>query len=198
MRKFELWEIVFFGLIIVVLMSFMSRGVFGLAWVSIVDYMVSKWTIPMPSIVGNKEIIWTQEMENKRLEALKPKKVEKTTTKVEKPQEKPKEVTIDNKFDINRLARAVAMAETHNCTKGYGKTYNNCFWIKNGNTAPCPKIGKNKMCIYEKPEDSYEAFKKIWGKWYKTMPNLKKAEQWTGKDSAHTWIKHVNHYYYQK
>jgi len=50
----------------------------------------------MPAIVANKEIIWTQEMENKRLEALKPKKVEKPTPKVEKKQEPIKEVKIDN------------------------------------------------------------------------------------------------------
>lgn len=81
----------------------------------------------MPTVVANKEIIWTQEMENKRLEALKPKKVEKPTPKVEKPQKQPKEVKIYTSFDINKLAKAVAIAETGNCTKGYGKEYNNCF-----------------------------------------------------------------------
>ena len=114
----------------------------------------------MPAIVANKEI--------KYVEPPKEKKPTKVTPKVEKKQEKPKEVKIDTKpdFDLDRLARAVAMAETNNCTKGYGKEYSNCFGIRNGNTAPCPKIGRNKMCIYEKPEDSYIAFKKIWQRWY--------------------------------
>lgn len=51
------------------------------------------------------------------------------------------------------------------------------------------------MCIYEKPEDSYEAFKKIWSKWYKTMPNLVSAQRWTGHDNAVRWLSHVNLYY---
>lgn len=65
-------------------------------------------------------------MENKRLEALKPKKVEKPTPKKEKTQEKPKEVKIDT-FDIDKLARAVAMHETKDCTVGNSAKKNNCF-----------------------------------------------------------------------
>jgi hypothetical protein len=85
----------------------------------------------MPAIVANKEIVWTEKMEREKqaLERAKVSKPVKVTPKVEKKHEKPKEVKIDNKpdFDLDRLARAVAMAETNNCTKGYGKTYNNCF-----------------------------------------------------------------------
>ena len=71
----------------------------------------------MPTVVANKEIVWTQEMENKRLEALKPKKVVKVTPKVEKKPEQPKEVKIDTSYDLDNLAKAVAIAETGNCTK---------------------------------------------------------------------------------
>lgn len=101
----------------------------------------------------------------------------------------------DDSYDVYALANAVAMAETGNCRYWYGKTYNNCFWIKNGRTAPCPKIGKSKMCIYEKPQDSYEAFVKIWSSHYKRMPTLKMAEAWTWKDAARTWLKNVWHHY---
>lgn len=85
-------------------------------------------TVKMPAIVANKEILWTESMERERiaLERAKEKKVVKVTPKVEKKQEKPKEVS-KNTFDVYRLANAVAKAETGNCTKGYGKTYNNCF-----------------------------------------------------------------------
>ena len=71
------------------------------------------------AIVANKEIIWTESMERERIaqEKAKEKKPVKVTPKVEKKQEKPKEVKIDTSFDINKLARAVAMAETNNCTK---------------------------------------------------------------------------------
>ncbi|MBP7118496.1 glucosaminidase domain-containing protein [Candidatus Woesebacteria bacterium] len=97
-------------------------------------------------------------------------------------------------FDIDKLAYAVAMSETHNCTKGYGLTYNNCFGIKNGNTAPCPKIGRNNMCIYEKPEESYAAFKTIWSKWYQGYPTLKSAQKWSG-GSGENWLKNVKFHY---
>lgn len=70
--------------------------------------------------------------------------------------------------------------------------YNNCFGIKSGKTAPCSKVGKNRMCIYDKPEDSYKAFKKIWSKSYKNNPpTLNDAIRWTGNDNARTWLKHV-------
>lgn len=98
-------------------------------------------------------------------------------------------------FDIDRLAKAVAQHETWDCKLGYWKEYNNCFWIKNWNTAPCPKIWRNKMCIYEKPEDSYEAFKKIWSTWYKWMPNLEKATRWSWNDRAQIWLNNTLHFY---
>lgn len=166
----------------------------ALAWVSVYDSC--KWFLTCGSesrteITLHDEIKWTP----KPLEAPKKKEPVKVPPKVEKKQEPIKEVTINNSYDLDRLAKAVAIAETGNCTKGYWKTYNNCFWIKNWNTAPCPKIGKSKMCIYEKPEDSYEAFKKIWEKWYKWKPNLKTAQRWTGHDNAVRWLSHVNLHY---
>jgi len=82
----------------------------------------------MPAIVANSEVIWTESMEREKQasERAKVSKPTKVTPKVEKKQEKPKEVKIDTKIDLDRLARAVAMAETNNCTKGYGLTHNNC------------------------------------------------------------------------
>ena len=103
--------------------------------------------------------------------------------------------------DLHKLAYAVAMAETHNCTKGYGTMYNNCFGIKSGNTAPCPvvngikQIGQNRMCIYTSWRQSYDAFKIIWAKWYKKFPDRALAARWTGNDRPDTWLKHVRYYY---
>lgn len=190
------WFLIFSFICLIILVIFIANVVFGekaqgLAGVSVWDYLLEK------AIVANEEIIWTQEMENKRLEALKPKKVENVPQKVEKPVLAPKEVKIDTSYDLDKLAKAVAIAETGNCTKGYGKEYNNCFGIKNWNTAPCPKIGRNRMCIYEKPEDSYKAFKTIWAKWYKWHPNLTSARRWTGNDNATRWLSHVNLHYYK-
>ena len=185
------WILIMFFALVALAILVTALKTYWLAWVSYWDYVTQK----MPAIVANKEIIWTEQMERERiaLEKAKEKKPTKVTQKVEKTKEKPKELKTD--IDLDRLAKAVAMAETNNCTKGYWKSYNNCFGIKNGNTAPCPKIGKSKMCIYENPEDSYEAFKKIWSKWYKTHPNLNSAQRWTGHDNAVRWLSHVNLHY---
>ena len=94
----------------------------------------------MPAIVDNKEVLWTQEMEDKRiaLEKAKEKKPVKVTPKAIKHVLPIKEVKIDTTIELDRLAKSVAMAETNNCTKGYGKTHFNCHGIKSGNTYPCP------------------------------------------------------------
>lgn len=97
---------------------------------------------------------------------------------------------------MEKLAYAVAMAETKNCELGYWKIYNNCFWIKNWNTVPCKSIWVNKMCIYNTPEESYEAFKIIWSKWYKTYPNKNLASKWTWWNRVNNWLNSVNLYYY--
>jgi len=93
---------------------------------------------------------------------------------------------------LDKLARAVAIAETYNCTKGYGVTHNNCFGIKKGNTYPCQTKGKSRMCNFSTKEESFVAFKVIWAKWYKNhIPNKANAIRWTGNDRADTWLKHV-------
>ena len=182
------WYIIFFivcAWVVALAIIFSVAKAYALAWVSVGDYLLSQ---PTPTEIAPTIVITTLE---KPPVAPKPIEKVKEPVKVVKPQEQPK---IDS-YDIDRLARAVAMAETGNCTKGYGKEYRNCFWIRNWNTAPCPKIGKNRMCIYEKPEDSYIAFKKIWSKWYAWKPNLKMAQRWTGHDNAVRWLSHVNHFY---
>ena len=35
------------------------------------------------------------------------------------------------------------------------------------------------MCIYDDPKESYEAFKIIRGKWYKTLPTEQLAKKWS-------------------
>ena len=106
-----------------------------------------------------------------------------------------KEVVKSENFDINKLAYAVAMQETKNCTLGYWLTHNNCFWIKHGNTVPCPWVPKMAMCKFNSPEESYEAFKIIWQKWYTWMPNYAKAKRWSWDDRASIWLKNVHYFY---
>lgn len=116
------------------------------------------------------------------------------------PEKENEEVTLN----LDVLADAVAYAETGRdgvpCVLANAVKYNNCFGIRNGNTAPCPKVSKSNKCIYEKKEDSYEAFKTIWMRWYKTFPTYEQACIWTGGDvpngdHADTWLKAVTGYY---
>lgn len=86
------------------------------------------------------------------------------------------------------------MHETGDGAYGYGKEYNNVHGIKNGNTAPCPKIGRNRMCIYEDKSESYEAFKKIWAKWYKKFPDSVLAERYS-QDRSVAWLNNVTKFY---
>lgn len=156
----------------------------------------SSGSIQAPTIVANKEIIWTQEMENKRLSESRAKISVQKKNASNTPKKVLSETTgADKSYNIYALANAVAMAETGNCSRWYGKMYHNCFGIKNWNTAPCKKEWDNRMCIYENDKESYEAFVKIWSTHYKSMPNLKMAEAWTGKDNAKTWLKNVWHHY---
>lgn len=92
---------------------------------------------------------------------------------------------------MDALAKAVAHAETNGCTKGYGAMYSNCHGIKRGNTVPCEKIGQNRMCIFSSKEESNEAFKKIWTKWYGGLPNMEKARRWSGNDHPASWLNNV-------
>ena len=99
-------------------------------------------------------------------------------------------------FDVDKLAKAVAMHETKDCQLWYGSKYNNCFWIKNWNTAPCERIWNNKMCIYNSPEESYKAFKKIWTEtWYNWPVTREKAIVWSWDDRAEDWYQNVTHFY---
>lgn len=98
-------------------------------------------------------------------------------------------------LNLDKLAYAVAMAETKNCREGIGLRYNNCFGIKSGNTAPCSNVGYNNMCIYEDPLEGYEAFKKIWSTWYKVFPTQHLAGKWTGGDNPGGWLITVTQYY---
>lgn len=97
--------------------------------------------------------------------------------------------TIDiEEVDLDKLAYAVAMAETGNCTKGAGSV-NNCQGIMEWST------GIRKLKVYKSKEDSYADFKKIWSKSYKTFPDLEMAKIWTGGDSPQTWLANLTYYY---
>lgn len=109
-------------------------------------------------------------------------------------------------FNIDHLARAVGMAETWGCKKGYGATHWNCHWIKSGKTYPCLSYKLDwswwlekrywAMCVFETTAESYEAFRVIWTRWYWWMPTTRTATKWTGWDRVTSRMANVNHLYY--
>lgn len=88
--------------------------------------------------------------------------------------------------DLDKLSKAVAVAETSGCTDGTAIKRNNCqgimCWDKKGNRSPC---------YFKSQAASHEAFKKIWAKSYKVFPDRALAVKWTGDDHADTWLAHV-------
>jgi hypothetical protein len=53
------------------------------------------------------------------------------------------------------------------------------------------------MCIYNTPEESLEAFKKVWLEGYGgKLPNLRIAQVYSGNDRAETWLKNVLNFYH--
>ena len=108
----------------------------------------------------------------------------------------PKTVKQDNpvpvkaqEYDLNKLARAVAHAETGDCTKGAGLSHNNAFGIM---TWP---NGKRQFKRYATCEESYEDFKRIWSSYYGRFPDHRLAVKYTGNDRAHTWLANVKAIY---
>lgn len=100
-----------------------------------------------------------------------------------------------NTFDIDKLAKAVAMHETADCKKWTWIKYDNCFWIRNGNTAPCKKTSTWGFCIYDTPSESYKAFKKIWSTHYGWLPTLEMAKRWSWNDRPEEWKNNVLYFY---
>lgn len=88
-----------------------------------------------------------------------------------------------DKVDLDRLARAVAIAETSNCTKGTGISKNNCHGIMSWTTT-----GKRYPRTFRTTVESYQEFKRIWGKYYKLFPTHELAVKWTGDERAKEWL----------
>lgn len=97
------------------------------------------------------------------------------------------------KLDLDKLAHAVAYAETGHCKDGTAIKRNNCFGIMQWN-----KQGVRSPKWYSTKEESFQDFKRIWSKHYKRFPDLALANKWTGSDNAAQWLRNVKHYYYKK
>jgi len=93
--------------------------------------------------------------------------------------------------DLEKLAHAVAVAETADCTKGLGATKNNChgiFGCVNGVCGPREFLSK---------EQSYQEFQKLWiTKYGDRFPTIKDAQRYTYSDGKQ-WLHTVRVVYQQ-
>lgn len=87
---------------------------------------------------------------------------------------------------LDKLAYAVAMHETKDCTLGWGLLYNNCMGVKKY------RGGKLQPARYDSKTDAYIDFKNIWNRLYGSeIPTMKDAIKWSGNDRAEDWHKNV-------
>lgn len=93
-------------------------------------------------------------------------------------------------YDLDKLSRAVAFAETSGCKDGTARKRNNCHGIM------CWPNGKRTPCTFASHEASHARFKEIWTKSYKAYPTKALAKKWTGNDHPDRWLAAVNQYYY--
>jgi|GEM_PF-6461748 len=88
--------------------------------------------------------------------------------------------------DLDKLSKAVAMTETHDCHDKVGSALlNNCFGIKKN----------GKFMQFETPEASHEYFKQLWVKGYGGFPTMAMAKKYSGNDHPTTWLNSVKYYY---
>jgi hypothetical protein len=95
-------------------------------------------------------------------------------------------------FDLDKLAHAVAVAETGNCTTGMALTRNNCHGImawKNGR-----RYGRSFKTMGE----SFAAFKDLWTRLYGgRFPTMADARKYAGPTDASNWLANVTRVYYR-
>lgn len=99
-----------------------------------------------------------------------------------------------NKFDISKLAYAVAMAETADCTTGMGVSKNNCFGIMEW---PAWNNYQRTGKTYATKDEAYADFSRIWTSFYGEYPTYAMAVKWSGNDHPDNWLSIVNQYYHQ-
>lgn len=94
-------------------------------------------------------------------------------------------------YDLDKLAKAVAMHETKDCGVNVGSALvNNCFGIRGWR-----KDGTPYFKQYATKEDSYKDFKRIWSTYYGRFPDTALAKKYSGNDRPQQWLANVTHFY---
>ncbi len=95
--------------------------------------------------------------------------------------------------DLDKLAYAVGMYETSQCTNPGSPTANarnNCHGIM----MRTPDGGRT-LRSFPSTADSAAYFKAIWTKGYGGFPTLAQARTYSGNDRACTWLTQVHRFY---
>lgn len=95
---------------------------------------------------------------------------------------KPKTIGVD----LDKLSKAVAMQETHNCADTKGSALvNNCHGFKKN----------GKFMSFGSPAESHAYFKQLWARSYGGFPTYRMAQIYSGNDRPNQWLKNVTYYY---
>ena len=99
---------------------------------------------------------------------------------------------LEDGTDLYALAKSVSKHETHDCTKGYGKTHNNCFGIMQWD-----RQGRRSARKFKTEQEAYTEFYRVWRKFYNKFPTKSLAVKWSGNDRADHWYNNVVYFYNQ-
>ncbi len=88
--------------------------------------------------------------------------------------------------NMDKLARAVAAAESSGCRSNVALRTNNCHGITR----------KGKYTEYASTEESYADFKGIWKRGYGGYPTRAKAAKYSSEGAADRWLCHVQRVYF--
>ena len=82
--------------------------------------------------------------------------------------------------DMDKLALAVATAETSDCTAGVGVSRNNCFGMR---------LRSGPFRTFASKEESYDAFKEMWPRMYgMRLPTRADAIKYTANPEPDRWL----------
>lgn len=108
--------------------------------------------------------------------------------KIKAPEQSP--TSAARGIDLDKLAYAVACAETSCGTRGAALSKNNHFGIMRWKMVDGKKV--RYLAHYADHREGYAEFKSIWRRLYGSRcPTIEDAETWTGKDNAETWRANV-------
>jgi len=104
---------------------------------------------------------------------------------------KPPKKLLPDGTDLEKLAKAVALHETNDCTKGNSAIiHKNAFGIRECYGGRCYGFKTYRNC-----EESFLDFERIWSSYYNKFPDIELARKYSGNDRADSWLRNVKNFY---